>query len=144
MNSDFTRIVGIIVIIAFIIYLVTNSLKLQINVMEGLTNPPVKSKSKSESGIGASAGNYATSLQNTVTKLNSDILLLNNKDYKKEYENIILHMDDYINALMLKTVLSTNINSENVSDNIDIFKRLSELNSAKAALNNVMKYVDSN
>lgn len=142
MSSDFTRIVGIIVIIAFIIYLATNSLKLQMNVMEGLTNPPVKSKS--ESGIGASAGNYATSLQNTVTKLNSDILLLNNKDYKKEYENIILHMDDYINALMLKTVLSTNINSENVSDNIDNFKRLNELNSAKAALNNVMKYIDSN
>ena len=110
--------------------------------MEGLTNPPVKSNS--ESGIGASAGNYATSLQNTVTKLNSDILLLNNKDYKKEYENIILHMDDYINALMLKIVLSTNINSENVSDNIENFKRLSELNSSKAALNNVMKYIDSN
>jgi hypothetical protein len=142
MSSDFTRIVGIIVIIAFIIYLATNSLKLQMNVMEGLTNPPVKSKS--ESGIGASAGNYANSLQNTVTKLNSDILLLNNKDYKKEYENIILHMDDYINALMLKTVLSTNINSENVGDNIDNFKRLNELNSAKTALNNVMKYVDSN
>ena len=53
-------------------------------------------------------------------------------------------MDDYINALMLKTVLSTNINSENVSDNIENFKRLNELNSAKAALNNVMKYIDSN
>jgi hypothetical protein len=44
---------------------------------------------------------------------------------------------------MLKTVLSTNVNSENVSDNIENIKTLNELNSAKAALNNVMKYVDS-
>ena len=44
---------------------------------------------------------------------------------------------------MLKTVLSINVNSENASDNIDKFKMLNDLNASKAALNNVIKYVDA-
>ena len=110
------------------------------NVMEGLTNP---TDSSATSGIGASSGNYSSALQNKATKLNNDILLLNNKDYKKNYENIVLHMDDYINALMLKATLSININSDSPNGNIEAFKTLNELNSAKESLNNVMKYIDS-
>jgi hypothetical protein len=144
MSEEIIKLCGIIFIVAFIIYLVTSWLNIQMNVVEGLTNPnPKIATNNSTSGIGASAANYATSLQNSVTKLHSDILLLNNKDYKKEYENIILNMDDYIDGLMLKTVLSINVTSENASDNIDKFKMLNDLNASKAALNNVIKYVDA-
>ena len=52
-------------------------------------------------------------------------------------------MDDYINALMLKATLSININSDSPNGNIEAFKTLNELNSAKESLNNVMKYIDS-
>jgi len=75
--------------------------------------------------------------------MQNDVLLMTNKDYKKDYENIVLYMDDYVNALMLKTVLSINVNADNASDNIENIKTLNELNSAKASLNNVMKYIDS-
>ena len=146
MSEEIIKLCGIVLIVAFIIYLVTSWLNIQMNVVEGLTNPNSNTKimtNNSTSGIGASSANYATSLQNSVTKLHSDILLLNNKDYKKEYENIILNMDDYIDGLMLKTVLSINVNSENASDNIDKFKMLNDLNASKAALNNVIKYVDA-
>jgi hypothetical protein len=140
MTEDFIKIVGIVVIIGFLIFLATKSLKLHINVMEGLTNP---TDDLSSSGIGASSGNYSSALQNKATKLQNDVLLLNNKDYKKNYENIVLHMDDYINALMLKTTLSINVNADNASDNIENIKILNELNMTKASLNNVMKYIDS-
>jgi hypothetical protein len=142
MSEEIIKLCGIVLIIAFIIYLVTSWLNIQMNVVEGLTNP-TSVTSNTTSGIGASAANYSTSLQNIVTKLHSDVLLLNNAEYKKEYENIILNMDDYIDGLMLKTVLSININSENVSDNIEKFKNLNDLNAAKTSLNNVIKYVDS-
>jgi hypothetical protein len=140
MTEDFIKIIGIVVIIGFLVYLATKSLKLHMNVMEGLTNP---TDSSATSGIGASSGNYSSALQNKATKLNNDILLLNNKDYKKNYENIVLHMDDYINALMLKATLSININSDSPNGNIEAIKTLNELNSAKESLNNVMKYIDS-
>jgi|UniRef100_A0A6C0D8Q6 hypothetical protein len=142
MSEEIIKLCGIVLIIAFIIYLVTSWLNIQMNVVEGLTNPTTLT-GNTTSGIGASATNYSTSLQNIVTKLHSDVLLLNNAEYKKEYENIILNMDDYIDGLMLKTVLSININSENASDNIDKFKTLNDLNAAKTSLNNVIKYVDS-
>lgn len=140
MTEDFIKIVGIVVIIGFLIFLATKSLKLHMNLMEGLTNP---SDSSATSGIGASANGYASSLKNKVTQMQNDILLMSNKDYKKDYENIVLYMDDYVNALMLKTTLSINVNADNASDNIEAIKTLNELNAAKASLNNVMKYVDS-
>ena len=110
------------------------------NLMEGLTNP---TDASAKSGIGASANGYASSLKNKATQMQNDVLLLSNKDYKKDYENIVLYMDDYVNALMLKTVLSINVSSDNASDNIENIKTLNELNAAKASLNNVMKYIDS-
>jgi hypothetical protein len=140
MTEDFIKIVGIIFIIGFLIFLATKSLKLHMNLMEGLTNP---TDASSKSGIGASANGYASSLKNKATQMQNDVLLLSNKDYKKDYENIVLYMDDYVNALMLKTVLSINVNADNASDNIENIKTLNELNSAKASLNNVMKYIDS-
>jgi hypothetical protein len=140
MKEDFIKIVGIVFIIGFLIFLAAKSLNLHMNIMEGLTNP---TDSLAKTGIGASANNYASSLKNKVTQMQNDILLMSNKEYKKDYENIVLYMDDYVNALMLKTTLSININADNASDNIDAIKTLNELNAAKASLNNVMKYVDS-
>jgi hypothetical protein len=61
----------------------------------------------------------------------------------KQYGNIILSMDDYINALMLKTVLNIDATSDNADANMVAFKTLNELNAAKVSLNSVLKYVDS-
>jgi hypothetical protein len=141
MKEDLIKIVGIVFIIGFLIFLATKSLNLHMNVMEGLTNP---TDSSAKNGVGASANGYASSLKNKVTQMQNDILLLSNKDYKKDYENIVLYMDDYVNALMLKTTLSINVNADNASDNLEAIKTLNELNAAKASLNSVMKYIDSN
>jgi hypothetical protein len=140
MSEDLIKIVGIVVIIGFLVFLAVKSMRLHMNVMEGLTNP---GSSATTNGIGASASNYAVTLKNQVTQLHNDILLLNNKDYVKDYGNIILSMDDYINALMLKTTLNIDPTAEDAAANLENIKTLNELNSAKASLNNVLKYVDS-
>ena len=140
MSEDLIKIVGIVVIIGFLVFLAVKSMRLHMNVMEGLTNP---GSSATTNGIGASAANYAVTLKNQVTQLHNDILLLNNKDYVKDYGNIILSMDDYINALMLKTTLNIDPTAEDAAANLENIKTLNELNSAKASLNNVLKYVDS-
>jgi hypothetical protein len=58
--------------------------------------------------------------------------------YRKDYENIILNLDDFINNLMLKTALTVDKNTPQPT-----LSKLSELNQAKVALNNVMKFVDA-
>ena len=75
MSEDLIKIVGIVVIIGFLVFLAIKSMRLHMNVMEGLTNP---GSSATTNGIGASAANYAVTLKNQVTQLHNDILLLNN------------------------------------------------------------------
>ena len=58
-------------------------------------------------------------------------------------------MDDYINMLMLKTVLNIKIVDDSTTagkqnPNIELIAALNTLNSAKQSLNNVMKFVDAN
>jgi hypothetical protein len=139
MSEELIKIIGFLFIIGFLLYVAVKWLRLHASVVEGLTNP----SSSTGTGIGSSAANYAITLKNQVTQLHNDILLMNNKEYNKEYGNIILSMDDYINALMLKTTLSMNATSEDTDANLENIKKLNELNSAKAALNSVLKYVDS-
>jgi PHD/YefM family antitoxin component YafN of YafNO toxin-antitoxin module len=134
MNEEMLKIIGILVVIGVIIFLGVKFLKIQTKVMEGLTNP----SDSSSNGEAGSASQYATQLQNQVTQMHDALLITK---YRKDYENIILHMDDYINLLMLKTVLNMKVSDAN-SDGIS-FNVLYILNSSKQALNNVMKYVDS-
>lgn len=137
MNSEFLKILGIVVLIAFLVYLASKLLKLHLNLVEGLTNPGVSSVTIGEA---ASAANYGSALKNQVTQI-QDILLITK--YRKEYETIVLNMDDYVNALMLKTVLKMNVETDDVELNIANIRNLKDLNDSKTALNNVMKYIDS-
>ena len=62
--------------------------------------------------------------------------------YRKDYENIIINMDDYVNMLMLKQVLNLNLNNADDKSNIEAITKIATLKSAKDALNDVMKFVD--
>jgi hypothetical protein len=119
----------LVLFICFIAYYIFRNL----NFKEGLENntPSVSSSN----GIAGSAQNYAANIK-SVTIKNLDELLISK--YRSDYENTILNVDDLINTMMLKTVL--NIDNSNPMPS---FAKLNELNTAKTALNNVMKFVDS-
>jgi hypothetical protein len=57
--------------------------------------------------------------------------------YRSQYETVILDLDDYINNLMLKISLSIDKNKPEES-----ITKLVEMNQAKTALNNIMKFID--
>jgi hypothetical protein len=150
MNEDFLKIVGIVVIISIFIFLAIKLLKVQVKVMEGLTNSDESGSSASNSnnnpknGEAGSASQYASDIENKNTKLEDGLLI---PKYRTDYEQIILNMDDYINILMLKTLLNININDDTIqgnkpNSNIALFESLNVLNNAKTSLNNVMKFVD--
>ncbi len=117
------------IIICFIVYLIFSN----INFVEGMTND--EKTISSSSGIAGSAENYAADIKSMTIK-NQDILLISK--YRKDYENSILNLDDLINTMMLQTTLAVDKKNPMTALN-----KLVQLNSAKTALNSVMKYVDS-
>ena len=139
MSEDFIKILVIIVIISFLIYYVMVTLK-KYGMIEGLENmqTEISNEIKLPIGAAANANTYEKQLKNIVAKLN-DVFLI--KKYRKDYENIVIDMDDLVNVLMLKTVLDTPLNDDPESV-IRQIKLLNELNSAKTSLNNVMKFID--
>ena len=103
---------------------------------EGMTTSATSSATTSTSnGIAGSAQNYAANIKSTTIK-NQDTLLITK--YRTDYENAILNLDDLINSMMLQTALS--VDNANPMSSLE---KLNQLNSAKGALNNVMKYVDA-
>lgn len=88
-----------------------------------------------ENGIAGNAAAYGAGLKAATIKLQDTFLITK---YRSDYETVILNLDDLINNMMLKTTLSYNQN--NPGEAVD---QLAKMQQAKAALNSVMKFLDS-
>jgi hypothetical protein len=142
MNKQIMNLLFIIAI-CFVAYLLFRNL----NFKEGFdgnttdaSGNPVSTTSQTTtsavtSGIAGSAQNYAANIKSATIK-NQDMLLVTK--YRHDYENAILNVDDLINTIMLQTALSVDISNPMIS-----IEKLAKLDSARTALNNVMKFVDS-
>jgi hypothetical protein len=120
--------------ICLVIYLVFRSFHYNPMLIEGMKDGSGDSIAKSN-GIAENAGSYAAALKSATIK-SQDILLISK--YRSDYESAILNLDDLINNLMLKTALS--VDQNNPGDSLD---KLGKMQLAKAGLNSVMKFVDS-
>jgi hypothetical protein len=101
---------------------------------EGFDGSGNASTSSSTNGVAGNSSAYLSQIQSQNTKFSDSFNITN---YRTQYENIIMGMDDLVNNLMLQTVLSVNQSNPQQS-----LIQLGELNNAKAALNNVMKFID--
>jgi len=142
MNDEFLKIVGIVIVSLFIMYMIVKLLRLQSSVVEGLTNPDSSSTSTSSSGatLGAAgqAANYAASIKANLVKLQDELLVAK---YRKDYETVIINLDDYVGFLMIQQTL--NIKQDgNVANNIAAINNLNILKSAKESLNATMTFLD--
>jgi hypothetical protein len=134
MNKQILNLLFIISI-CFVAYLLFRN----IDTREGLENPTdnktTSASSSITSGVAGNAESYAANIKSTTIK-NQDMLLITK--YRKDYENSILNVDDLINTLMLQTALSVD-----TANPMPSLEKLNQLNSARGALNSVMKFVDS-
>ena len=105
------------------------------NAVSNLSNTSSSTTTSTGSGIAGGAQNYAANIKSMVIK-NQDVLLISK--YRNDYENAILNLDDLINTMMLQTAL--NVNSSQPQESME---KLVQLNSARGALNNVMKFIDA-
>jgi len=138
MNEDNCNVLLGFLFIVFLGYLVYSSL---LKGREGLENASPNESASSSNGIAGNATTYASAVKQKTVNLNDTLLI---SKYRKEYETLILNVDDLVNSMMLKTVASIDLGTANTpSKMIEGVKMLNELSAAKESLNKVMKFVEN-
>jgi len=139
-QDEFFKIIGILLVSFFIIYMVVKMFKLQATVLEGLTNGSDNSDSSlsSSNGEAGTAASYAATIKAQTVKLQDELLI---SKYRKDYETVIINLDDYIGYLMIKQVLNMKV-SDNLQANMVSINNLNSLKSAKDSLNTTMTFLD--
>lgn len=139
MNKDFLCNLTIFIGICILIYYIFSN----INVKEGLENASsstttssTTTSSSSSNGVAGNAAAYSANIKAQVIKLQDTTLI---SKYRSDYENVVINMDDLVNNLMLQVTLNVDQSKPEAS-----LAKLAQLNQAKAALNNVMKFIDKN
>lgn len=137
MKEDFLKIIGILALIIFLLYVASSSLKLHMNmqksIFEGLAN-------NGENGVGGSAATYATSIAQQCTVLQDSLLI---KKYKTDYENVVINLEEQLGYLMLQTALQFSTTGGMSPENLVVLTNLNTLDSAKRSLNSVMTVIDA-
>lgn len=127
--TSFYQIVGMSLLVIFIMYITTQLLT---NTKEGMTS------TITNSGEAGDASSYNATIKAQTIKLQDELLV---QKYKKDYEDVILQMDDYLGNLMLKQVL--NIDMSGKTDIQTSLAKLVSIKEAKDALNVAIKVLDS-
>lgn len=140
MNDEIFKLIGIIIVAGFIIYLIIKMFQLQIRVVEGLTTQTGASSSTgATSGEAGTSSSYAAAVKAQAVKLQDELLI---SKYRKDYENAIINLDDYVSFLMLKQALNMKTDGD-IKSSLETINALNSLSSAKASLNATMKFLDS-
>ena len=139
-QEEIFKIIGIIVVCFFIIYMTLKMFSLQTQVIEGLTNPDgtTTTTSSSSSGEAGNAVSYAATIKSHVVKLQDELLI---SKYRKDYEAVIINLDDYIGYLMIKQTLNMNLSGD-MATNIKAIENLNILRHSKESLNSTMTFLD--
>ena len=138
MTDDLFKIVGILIIGFVILYIVIKMFKLQATVIEGLTNPDTTATPISTSGEAGTAASYAAGIKARMVKLQDELLV---SKYRKDYEGVIINLDDYIGYLMIQQTLNMKLDGD-VKTQIENINNLNILKNSKEALNATMTFLD--
>jgi hypothetical protein len=133
MNKDFLYNLTIFIGICILIYFIFRN----IGVKEGLETASSVTTTTTDSngnGVAGGAAAYAANIKAQVIKLQDTTLI---SKYRADYENVVINMDDLVNNLMLQITLNIDHSKPEAG-----LEKLSKLNQAKIALNNVMKFID--
>lgn len=138
-QEEILMYVGMIVVAFFVLYMISRMAKIQRNVVEGLTN----NKNKDKSMIDVMAEGNIKELKSLNQKLDDSLRI---DKYRKDYEDMLIDLDDYFNGLLLRelTFLSNDINDiKETSQLSESIPKINELYKFKENLNTTMDYIDS-
>ena len=121
--------------ISFIIYLIFSNMKSVEGMTNNETDTTAQQSTSTSNGVAGNAASYVAAIKDQTIKL-QDMLLVSK--YRKDYENAVIALDDLVNNLMLRTALSIQRDKPQTA-----LRELVAFNESKAALNNVMKFIDA-
>lgn len=140
-QDEFFKIVGILIVCFFIIYMSIKLFQLQTSVIEGLTNDDgtiSSSTTAPSSGEAGTAASYAAAIKAQVVKLQDELLI---SKYRKDYEAAIINLDDLIGYMMIKQSLNMKLGNDTKSS-IEMINHLNIMKNAKESLNATMAFLD--
>jgi len=140
-QDEFFKIVGILIVCFFIIYMALKMFQLQTSVIEGLTNADgtiSSSTTAPSSGEAGTAASYAAAIKAQVVKLQDELLI---SKYRKDYEAAIINLDDFIGYMMIKQTLNMKLDGD-MKSNIEMINHLNIMKNAKESLNATMAFLD--
>jgi hypothetical protein len=122
--------------ISLVVYLLFRNFNYnsQYSLIEGMTDASGNAVTPTDNGIAGNAASYGAQIKAATIRLQDTVLI---SKYRSDYETTILNLDDLVDNLMLRTVLSIDTNNPAAG-----LKYLADMNQSKLALNNVMKFVD--
>jgi len=82
---------------------------------------------------------YVDALQSMVTSLKDELLV---SKYRKNYEQAVIQLDDYVNLLMVKQSLHVPINLNDEAGALEVFDKLNKLYQTKQSLDITMKVLN--
>ena len=138
-EQDFFKIIGVIVFGMFVIYYVVKFFQLQTSLIEGLEAAPAATVPVIP-GAASGAAAYAEAIKALTVKMKDELLV---DQYRTDYENVVVALDDYCDILMLKSAV--NINKEAFNNPYSVYSQLaliSGLKLVRSALNDVRTFID--
>ena len=128
-DDDMFKYLGLVVILAGVLFIVNKCFNTQKKIVEGLTDIASAQPEK---------------IVDDVRGKNEDIensLLLDK--YRSHYEDLLIQQNHNINLQILKNLIDhSNVLSEGVEDSQPVMDHIQKLHAQKAILNNTMEFMD--
>lgn len=139
--EEIFKMIGITVFLFLVGYVILKTLNFQFNFLNSSLKEGLTTSSTPLNINGGYAGN-ALSFSENIKSKNTEITdkLIITK-YRRDYENIIINMEDYISLLMLEITLNLDMTNK-TEEIIKTLNNLGTLKLSKDALNDMMKYLD--
>ena len=140
MNEDLLKIIVLLGLVFFILGLGMNILR-QGTGTNTLFKEGFQNTNAPGPGVNGEAGNAANFVATikAQTVLLQDSLLISK--YRSDYENAIIHMEDYLNMLMVKQILNIDT-TKDAQSNLSRLEALNTISNAKKTLNETMVFLD--
>ena len=128
MQEEFIKIIVILGIIVGVLFFYSRSVQLDVYVKEGLSNRKQ----------GNDIADQVKELEDALDKLKQSVSLDSNR---KNYENIIINLEDIVSYSMLERASQIDPNSK-FSELSNDFAELNQMQDAKKTLNDMMTWLD--
>ena len=133
MKDEFINIILILGIIVGVLFFYSRSVQLNVYMKEGLTT-----RSKGDPEPTSDAADRVSDLEIKLDKLKTSVSIDANR---KNYENMIINMEDIISYSMMSRLSQIDPNGK-FSDISADFAELNEMQNAKKTLNDMMAWLD--